>query len=515
MSSTPLLPGSGAPPPSAALLSATAACLVLVGNTGQGLPAVLDRWVAGADGAGAMMASYLPLHLACLAAAAACLAALVPAALAWWRQAEAAPDGLAAPPARDPRWDNCKFFLTMIIAQGHFQNPWWGHLPVLVYRIAEDWWIMPTYCFISGYLSSPEPSRSRARRLWTSVAVAFAINQMITFPIRAGFLRLGYMRGSAVVGDMLAAGEYQPSNWNLIEKFWYPDGLMWYLSCLLTWRLLAPFWIELKYPLATSLLVMVGVPYATTPELTGGLTFLAWDRVLGFLPWYVLGLVVRRDGWAARAAAAARWRGARRAALVAHAVNLACNGANVVLSNPYGDHTFSFVTYAGSMDGIQANGLYTMETVDVEATSQSTYDFNYATKTAQALAWYGPLLGAIAKAALIYGTVALAPTEKIERVGGFAFDLTRRGADSIVNYLFHYYVIYALCLTGVYEQFTVARYALVLALAPAFAQVWMSRPVAGFLKATLIFPDVERFLLSSEPEPDEAAGGNGASDNKV
>ena len=71
MSSTPLLPGSGAPPPSAALLSATAACLVLVGNTGQGLPAVLDRWVAGADGAGAMMASYLPLHLACLAAAAA------------------------------------------------------------------------------------------------------------------------------------------------------------------------------------------------------------------------------------------------------------------------------------------------------------------------------------------------------------------------------------------------------------------------------------------------------------
>ena len=43
----------------------------------------------------------------------------------------------------------------------------------------------------------------------------------------------------------------------------------------------------------------------------------------------------------------------------------------------------------------------------------------------------------------------------------------------------------------------------------------MSRPVAGFMKATLIFPDVERLLLSSEPESDKGTDGNGASDHKV
>jgi hypothetical protein len=206
----------------------------------------------------------------------------------------------------------------------------------------------------------------------------------------------------------------------------------------------------------------------------------------------VLGLCTKRLG--RFAVVAADWHGMRHAALAAHVVNLLCNGANIIMSNPNGDHSLAFNTYVGPMDSIEANGLYTLPTVDV-LTTDGLYSQNYHNKVAVCFAWYGPLLGTLAKFALICGTVALAPTDKIESILGYNFDLTRRGADSIVNYLFHYYAVYAFCLTGLYEEFTFGRYLTALAAAPLFAQFWMWRPVATFLKTTLIFPDVETCML--------------------
>ena len=198
------------------------------------------------------------------------------------------------------------------------------------------------------------------------------------------------------------------------------------------------------------------------------------------------------------AAVAAGWRGTRRAAVAAHVVNLVCNAANVVMSNPNGDHTLDFNVNTGPMATIEANGLYTIESVDIQASAG--YSQNYKNKIVVYLAWYGPLLGTLAKATLIFGTVALAPTEKIENVCGIGFDLTRRGADSIVNYLFHYYAVYALALARLYEHFTVGRYLIALTAAPLLAQFWMWRPVANFLKATLIFPDFEFLLVDMDPQ---------------
>ena len=238
-SAAPLL---GPPqPPSRELLCVTAIALVVAGNTGLGVPAVVDRYISGDDHSGTTLSVYLPLHLIALGTVVACLSSVVPTARQCMEHLEASAIGY------DARWDNCKFFLTQVIAQGHFQDPWWGQLPVLIYRTAEDWWIMPTYAFICGYCSAPVVTRARLRRLWTSVAFAYVINQMLCLVLSAFFLYLAVQSGStARVNSMFAAGEFQPANWNLLIKFWCPVGVMWYLSCLVMWRMMAPFWMEVR-----------------------------------------------------------------------------------------------------------------------------------------------------------------------------------------------------------------------------------------------------------------------------
>lgn len=163
--------------------------------------------------------------------------------------------------ARDPRLDNAKMLLVTLVVVGHS----WTMLPHTtlndhLYDFLYTWH-MPAFVFITGYLSRAFVwSRERLWVLVRSVAIPYVI-------VEAAMALFRYWFG----------GETLHHLW--IDPHWP----LWYLPALFLWRLATPL---LRSP-------WVAVPVAVVASLLGGLvtqSTLDLARVLGFLPFFVLGL---------------------------------------------------------------------------------------------------------------------------------------------------------------------------------------------------------------------------------
>jgi fucose 4-O-acetylase-like acetyltransferase len=163
--------------------------------------------------------------------------------------------------ARDPRLDNAKMLLVTLVVVGHSWTmlPHTGlndHLYDFLYT-----WHMPAFVFITGYLSRGFAwGRHRLWVLVRSVAIPYVI-------VEAAMALFRYWFG----------GE------TLHHLFIDPHWPLWYLPALFLWRLATPL-------LRSS---WVALPVAVVASLLGGLwtgSTLDLARVLGFLPFFVLGL---------------------------------------------------------------------------------------------------------------------------------------------------------------------------------------------------------------------------------
>ncbi|MFL6107965.1 MAG: acyltransferase family protein [Marmoricola sp.] len=173
---------------------------------------------------------------------------------------------------REPWFDNIKMTLIVLVVVGHS----WALLPG---SRGTDWaydflysWHMPAFAIITGYFS-----RSFAwtpKKLWSlvcTVAVPYFVFEYA-----------------------LAAFRDQVGGVELQDLFSDPHWPMWYLVALFFWRLAGPAF--LKLPRAASLTL------ATAISLLSG--FVASDtletgRMLGFLPFFVLGLNLGKREWTA------------------------------------------------------------------------------------------------------------------------------------------------------------------------------------------------------------------------
>ncbi|KRC46267.1 MULTISPECIES: acyltransferase family protein [unclassified Nocardioides] len=168
------------------------------------------------------------------------------------------------PATRDPWLDNAKIGLIVLVVLGHTwallpDDVVAGHLYDFVYL-----WHMPAFVFLSGYLSRGFGySPARLWNLVTGLLVPYVL-----FEGALAWFRLHV--GGEQLGDL-----------------WLdPHFPMWYLLALVVWRLLTP----LFRPVPGAFLVAVGLAVGSG-YLTGEWT--AWldlPRILGFLPFFVLGL---------------------------------------------------------------------------------------------------------------------------------------------------------------------------------------------------------------------------------
>ncbi|MFA1551626.1 acyltransferase family protein [Actinomadura chokoriensis] len=195
-----------------------------------------------------------------------------------------------APKERDAYFDNVKFFLIMLVVLGHcwevFRND--SHAVNAVYSLVYAFH-MPAFVFVSGYFSRGfMKSTEKFRVVFPTLIVPYVIFDVLYR------MQLVIIRGN----------EFR------LHELFRPQFLMWFLVALVLWRLSAPLWSHLRHPVAVSVaLCLVAGSWSFNSDST-------LCRAAGLLPFFVLGLTVRRDRVEAlRGPGWTRWAGA--AALLA------------------------------------------------------------------------------------------------------------------------------------------------------------------------------------------------------
>jgi fucose 4-O-acetylase-like acetyltransferase len=174
------------------------------------------------------------------------------------------------PKQRDAFFDNAKYLAIVLVAMGHAWEPLKDQSRVLAaaYMVVYAFH-MPAFIIISGYFSRSFDMRpDRLRRLVTGVAVPYVV------------FEVAYVLFKRWADD-------DPSLPISLLDPWF---LTWFLCALFIWRLTTPLWKLVRWPLPVAL----GIAMLATlsPDIGDDLDL---QRVLQFLPFFVLGLVMKPE----------------------------------------------------------------------------------------------------------------------------------------------------------------------------------------------------------------------------
>ncbi|WP_307839389.1 acyltransferase family protein [Streptomyces sp. MBT97] len=173
-------------------------------------------------------------------------------------------------PDRDAFFDNAKYLAILLVAVGHAWEPLReGSRTVTALYTLVYAFHMPAFIVVSGYFSRGfDGSPRRVRRLITGVAVPYVV------------FEVAYTLVTRWTDD---APDRAVS---LLD----PLYLTWFLAALFVWRLTTPLWRVVRWPLPLALAVAM---LATLSPAIG--KDLDLQRVLQFLPFFVLGLLLRPE----------------------------------------------------------------------------------------------------------------------------------------------------------------------------------------------------------------------------
>ncbi|NUK02754.1 acyltransferase family protein [Streptomyces lunaelactis] len=172
--------------------------------------------------------------------------------------------------SRDAYFDNAKYLAIVLVAVAHAWEPVMDGsrasraLYLLVYTFH-----MPAFILISGYFSRSYTGRpDQLRRLLTGIAVPYVVFEVVYSLFRRW------------------AQDAPEQPISLLDPFY----LTWFLAALFIWRLTAPLWRLIKWPVPVALTL---ASLATlTPDIGADLNL---QRVLQFLPFFVLGLCLKPE----------------------------------------------------------------------------------------------------------------------------------------------------------------------------------------------------------------------------
>ncbi|ADD44986.1 acyltransferase family protein [Stackebrandtia nassauensis] len=168
---------------------------------------------------------------------------------------------------KDPLLDNAKVVLIVSVVCGHAWSPLLddSHTVRAIYLTLYAFH-MPAFVMLSGYLSRSYNGRESQRyRVVSTLIVPYVV-----FSLLYGAMR--YWTEDELNPDLLN-----------------PFFQLWFLVALLVWRLTAPIWKLVRYPVLVALVISIG---ASTMDLPGELDL---GRLLQFLPFFVAGLFLKRD----------------------------------------------------------------------------------------------------------------------------------------------------------------------------------------------------------------------------
>lgn len=199
-------------------------------------------------------------------------------------------------------WDNARFVAIALMVAGHTLTKMVGEsdaaftLYVFIYAFH-----VPVFVAVSGYFSRPTaPEAKQIRGVISTILIPYVIFELIwsvVHLVAKGTFSLDFTRAS----------------WTL-----------WFLLALAIWRITLPYLAALRYPLSISIILSIAAGYFPIDQ-----SFSA-ARVLGFLPFFVLGWKIKQwqlgERWMGLTPRAVRtWRWGAGAVMVAVAVGIALN----------------------------------------------------------------------------------------------------------------------------------------------------------------------------------------------
>ncbi|AVH58746.1 MULTISPECIES: acyltransferase family protein [Streptomyces] len=182
----------------------------------------------------------------------------------------AATPGAKPAKQRDAFFDNAKYLAIVLVAMGHAWEPLKDQSRILeaAYSVVYAFH-MPAFIIISGYFSRSFDMRpDRLKRLVTGVVVPYVV----------------FETAYSLFKRWAAPDPTHPIS--LLDP-WY---LTWFLVALFVWRLTTPLWKLVRWPLPLAL--TVAVLASISPDIGATLDL---QRVLQFLPFFVLGLIMKPE----------------------------------------------------------------------------------------------------------------------------------------------------------------------------------------------------------------------------
>ncbi|MEU6356411.1 acyltransferase family protein [Streptomyces sp. NPDC047072] len=174
------------------------------------------------------------------------------------------------PGERDALFDNAKYLAIVLVAIGHAWEPLRdGSRTVSALYLLVYAFHMPAFIVVSGYFSRNfDASPARLRRLLTGLVVPYVV------------FETAYTLFTRWT-------DHDPDRpISLLD----PLYLTWFLVALFVWRLTTPLWTRLRAPLPVAL--AVAMLATLTPSIGNDLDL---QRVLQFLPYFVVGLLLRPE----------------------------------------------------------------------------------------------------------------------------------------------------------------------------------------------------------------------------
>ncbi|MGA9714338.1 MAG: acyltransferase family protein [Aeromicrobium sp.] len=180
---------------------------------------------------------------------------------------ESLPVVTAAPKERVAYLDNARYWVMLLVVIGHSLTQFVAMDSARAVYVWIYAFHMPFFIVISGYTARRYMGDARqVKRIISTLVVPYLLVETT--------LQL-LMRHYTGRPDPLA----------LLSPQW----LGWFLAALFVWRLTTPIWRALKYPITTSIVISLLVGLIEVPNV------LALPKILGFLPFYVVGLHMTRE----------------------------------------------------------------------------------------------------------------------------------------------------------------------------------------------------------------------------
>lgn len=177
-----------------------------------------------------------------------------------------------APKARIAVWDNARFIFILVVVIGH---------AISTIRTSTDFTFglyafiylfhMPAMIFLSGMFTKPEVT-PKATRAVIQLLVTWVLWEGIWIILRS------FVSSHPVRENFLVV----------------PSWTLWFLVSLVTMRVLLPYLLRLRHPLVWSIVFALAsslIPTIDTP--------FSASRTFAFMPFFVLGYLVRNRGWLA------------------------------------------------------------------------------------------------------------------------------------------------------------------------------------------------------------------------